>query len=215
MAALYRLTACAVLDVAPRKLVSAPFGHSAMLSSATLSAEQFQGPVPQIFDIFDAPVHLREKKLELEPLKVFNPLSTARATSIVAPSHSRSVYSAAFDLPWSLPPPITFDGPACPPHMSPSTLKRRRLQRQNVSHFPRRLHGSSTVSCTQFTSQSEPLYKLFDGPSRIVRYQYPTSPSERSSLAYISLALCLSSTFGWLVFKDKLDLFQNENGRSA
>lgn len=174
MASLYRLATGALLDATPRKVVSVSFSHSAVLSSAVLSTEQFESPnAPVIFDIFDAPVKLRERNTLYEP---FGSLSTTRATSRGGPLHSKSIHTDVLGLPRSLPPPVTFDGPACPPHLPPSTLKKRRQRCQNVT--ARRTHGSSAVSCSALSSQSEPLYKLFDGPSRITRYRYPTSQNE-------------------------------------
>ncbi|KAH0831216.1 hypothetical protein J3R83DRAFT_13795 [Lanmaoa asiatica] len=201
MASLYRLATGALLDTTPRKVVSSSFSRSAVPSSATLSAEPFGSPsVREIFDIFDVPVKLRERGTPSEPLKALDSLSTARVASRAGPSHSQSIYSDTIGLPWSLPPPLTFDGPACPPHVSLVTLTKRRQQRQSL--IPRKVHGSSAVSCSAFTSQSEPLCQLFDGPSRATCYRYPRSQNERYSFTYISLALGLSSAFGWLALKD-------------
>ncbi|KAF8558696.1 hypothetical protein OG21DRAFT_1383296, partial [Imleria badia] len=174
--------------------------HSAVLSSAALSAEPFTFPQsPEIIDIFDAPVKLRERNIPNEPSRALHSLTTARVISREG-THSTSIYNDALGLPWSLPPPVTFDGPACPPHMSPSTLNERRLQRQTISRFATRDHASSAVA-----SQSQPLCQLFDGPSCVTRFQYPTSQHERYSLTYVSLALCLSTAFGWLAFKENLE----------
>ena len=235
MASLYRLATGAILEATPRKVVIASFSHSAVLSSAALSAEPFEAPgVPEIFDIFDAPVKLRQRNTSNEPLKTLSSVSTACVTSRAGRLHPVNAYNNALDLPWSLPPPITFDGPACPPHMSPSSLRKRRLQRQNFTRSLRGDHRSSAVSCSAFTSTSEPLYQLFDGPSSVTRYRYPTSQNEvcsgitfllfrhslialihqRYSFTHVSLALCLSSAIGWLAFKDNLDLFQQNNLRS-
>ena len=178
MASLYRPATGALLRATSRKVVTASFSHSAVLSSAALSVGPFGANVPEIFDIFDAPAKLRERNTSNEPLKTFNSLSTARVTSRAGRLHSESTYNDALDLPWSLPPPVTFDGPACPPHMSPSTLQKRRLQRQIFSRYLRGDHGSSAVSCSAPTSKSEPLYQLFDGPSRLTRYRYPTRQNE-------------------------------------
>lgn len=178
MASLHRLTTSAFLAAVPRKVVSASFSHSAALSSTALSAQSFESPnVPEILDIFDAPAKLRERNILNEPLETLNSLSTARRAGC---SHSKSIYNDALGSPWSLPPPVTFDGPACPPHMSSSTLHKLRLQRRNLTRSPRGGHGSSAASCSAFTSQSEPIYRLFDGPSRVIRYRYPTSRSEVS-----------------------------------
>ncbi|KAF8452567.1 hypothetical protein L210DRAFT_561201 [Boletus edulis BED1] len=114
------------------------------------------------------------------------------------------MYSDALGLPWSLPPPVTFAGPACPPRMSSSTLKERRLRRQNLTPSPRRNHGSATASCSSLASQSE-ADQLFDGPSRAPRFQHSSPPYERYSFTYISLTLCLSTAFGWLTLKDVLE----------
>lgn len=186
MAPLYRLATGALLDITSRRTVSAPFSHSAIHPSALLSTAPFESPsAPEIFDIFDAPVRLRERENTDEPLKAL--YSAEGVSSRTGSSYSKSMYSNALDLPWSLPPPITFDGPACPPHMSPSTLKKRRLQRQNLPHSLKNIHGSSTASCSAFTPQSLPLHQLFDGPSRTSRYQYQPSQNEASHSVALSL----------------------------
>jgi len=176
MATLYRLATSAFPTAVPRRVVSASLSHSAVLSSATLS---FESPnVPEILDIFDAPAKLQERNILNEPLKTLNTHSTTRVTSRAGCSRLKSIYNDALGSPWSLPPPVTFDGPACPPHMSSSTLRKRRLQRRNLTRSLRGDHGSSAASCSAFTSQSEPIYQLFDGPSRVTRYRYPTSRNE-------------------------------------
>jgi hypothetical protein len=190
MASLYRLVTGAILDATPRKVVTTSFSHSAALSSAALSAEPFEAPgVPEIFDIFDAPVKLRERNTPNDPLKTLSSLSTARVTLRTGRPHPMSAYNDALDLPWSLPPPITFDGPACPPHMSSPSLQKRRLQRQHFTRSLRGVHRSSAISCqcSAFASKSEPLYQLFDGPSRVTRYRYPTSQNEVCSGVTFSL----------------------------
>lgn len=175
----YRLATGPPLKATPRKVISGSFRYSAVLSSAALSAGLFKSPrIPKIFDIFDAPVKLREINIPNESSRALHSLSTARVTPRERDSHSTSIYNDALGLPWSLPPPITFDGPACPPHMSPSTLNERRLQRQNIPRCPTGEHGSSAVSYSTYASQSQPLYQLFDGPSCVTRFQYPTSQNE-------------------------------------
>ena len=194
MASLYRPAASALLDATSRRLVSTPFSHSAVLSSAALSAGSIESShSPGIFDIFDAPVKLRERKSSREPLTAL--LALSHRTPEADSSHSKSPYGDALGLPWSLPPPVTFDGPACPPHMPPSTLKSRRLQRQNFTHSSRGVHASSAVSFSTFTPQSQPLYKLFDGPSRITRYPYPTSQNEVCSSVVCTFITCSSPYF--------------------
>ena len=177
MASLYRLETGAILAATPRKGVTACFSHSVVLSSAALSSKPFEDP--HVLDIFNAPVKFRERNTSNEPLKILSSRSTARVTSRAGRPHPVSAYNNALDLPWSLPPPITFDGPACPPRMSQSSLQKRRLQRQNFTRFIREDHRFSTVSCSTFTSKSEPVYRLFDGPSRRVTcYRYPISQNE-------------------------------------
>lgn len=195
MASLYRPVTCALLDVTPRKVVSASFSHSAILSSASILSNKPFESVSEIFDIFDAPVKLQGRITPYEPLKVLDSPSITYAISRASFSRSRRMCGDALGLPWSLPPPVTFDGPACPPHMSPLTLKKRRQQRRNSSHSAGGVHGSCTVSCSAFTlAQSKPLYQLFDGPSRITCYQYPASQNEVcNSIPFIisSLSDCL------------------------
>ncbi|KIJ63559.1 hypothetical protein HYDPIDRAFT_29354 [Hydnomerulius pinastri MD-312] len=215
MASLYRPVAHALLDATPRRVAAASFSRSAAaLSSATLSAEQSDGlTIPKIFDIFDAPVRLGESSRQLGRSQTV--ASAARAEPQSSGSMSRNIYSEAMESPWTLPPPITFDGPARPAHLSPSALERRRRLRQNLPLSARRTLGPSSVSFAAFTSQSDPLHEVFDGPSRITRYKYPSSSTEGTSYTYICFALCISSAFGWLALKDQLDSHQQNNSGSA
>jgi len=202
MTSLCHLTSRAFPDVAPRRFLSASFSRSAVLSSTALSAKSFDSP--NISDIFDAPVRLAERPTPVERLSTFYIPSAARLTWRAVPSHPKTLDKDAWALPWSLPPPVTFDGPACPPHMSASTLESRRLQRARSSLRAR--NAASAVSCSAFLSTSEPIYRLFDGPSRVTRYRYPSPRDEGYSFTYISLGLGLSSAFCWFILNDDLDL---------
>ncbi|KAF9238914.1 hypothetical protein BU15DRAFT_62185 [Melanogaster broomeanus] len=205
MASLCRPSA-ALFALTPRWAASASFSHSAVLSAATLSAaEQSDGLViPEIFDIFDAPVRLGESSNIFRPSMTVARASNARVVTQASGSISRSIYSEALESSWTLPPPVIFDGPARPPHLSPFALEKRRLLRQNLAHSSRKSPG---------TRSSAPLYEVFDGPSRITRYKYPSSAHEGSSYIYAGLVLCISSAFGWLAFRDTLDSHcQSDNG---
>ena len=177
VSSLCRLTPGALLEAASRKLVFASSCRSIVLSSTTLSVEPSIPPnVPGIFDVFDAPARLQERNNLRTPLKALNPF-TMRSTSKADRSDFKSMHNDTLGLPWSLPPPVIFDGPACPPHMSPSTLIKRRLQRQDITHSPR-AQRFSAVSCSALTLQSELVYQLFDGPSRVTRFRYAPSENE-------------------------------------
>ncbi|KAF8836992.1 hypothetical protein BDN67DRAFT_1014210 [Paxillus ammoniavirescens] len=202
MTSFSRPIASVLLDIAPRKVASVPFSRSAVLSAATLSAEQSEELyIPKIFDIFDAPVRLGESSKSLGSSKAVSRASTARVAPQTSGPSPRNIYSEALHSSCTLPPPVTFDGPARPPYLSPSALDKRRLLRQNLE---KRSSGAS-VSFTALTSQSEPLYEIFDGPSRASRYRYSSSPNEGSRYTYACLVLCISSAFGWLASKEMLD----------
>ncbi|KIK97312.1 hypothetical protein PAXRUDRAFT_238394 [Paxillus rubicundulus Ve08.2h10] len=191
-----------LLDIAPRRVASVPFSRSAVLSAATLSAEQSDELyIPKIFDIFDAPVRLGESSENLRSSEALFRASTSRVASQINSSGPRNLYAEALHSSCTLPPPVTFDGPARPPHLSPSALDKRRLQRQNLV----KTSSGASVSFTSLTSRSEPLYEIFDGPSRASRYRYSSSSNEGSRYTYACLALCISSAFGWLASKDMLD----------
>ncbi|KAF9224874.1 hypothetical protein BS17DRAFT_795212 [Gyrodon lividus] len=202
--------------IAPRRVASASFSRSAVLSAATISAEQSEElSIPKIFDIFDAPVKLRESSKSFGSSEAAIRASTARVAVKANSSSSINIYSEALQSPWTLPPPVTFDGPACPPHLSPSALEKRRILRKHLAHSSRISSGTSSVSFTALALQSEPLYEVFDGPSRINRYKYPSSPNEGSSYTYVCLVLCISSAFGWLASGDMLDSHRQSDAGST
>ncbi|KAG1719190.1 hypothetical protein EDB19DRAFT_745039 [Suillus lakei] len=169
--------------------------------SVAVTAQEYEAlTIPPIFDIFDAPVRLGESSVVVR--------RTTTTTRVVALEHdgeksrnaaSNFIRSHHFS---SLPPPIVFDGPARPAHLLPRALENRRKMRQCISPSPNR---QAHTPSSPFISTSEPVYEIFDGPSRITRYKYPTSSSQSSSWSYTCLALGISGAFGWLAMKDQLD----------
>lgn len=146
-----------------------------------------------IFDIFDAPVRLGESSAPVR--------RTATATRVAAlernaenernatSNFARSRYFS------SLPPPIVFDGPARPSHLLPPALEKRRKLRQCLSLSPNR---QAHTPSPPFISTSEPVYEIFDGPSRMTPHKYPRLSSQSSSLPYVCLALGISGAIGWI-----------------
>ncbi|KAG1789157.1 uncharacterized protein HD556DRAFT_822913 [Suillus plorans] len=170
------------------------------LSSSMSVAITTQGyealTIPPIFDIFDAPVRLGESSALVR--------RTATITRIAALEQKSSNAASNFTRAQhfsSLPPPILFDGPARPAYLLPRALENRHKIRQypSLSHN-RQAHTPSSP----FISTSEPVYEIFDGPSRKARYKYSTSSSQSSSRPYVCLALGISGAFGWLAMKDQL-----------
>ncbi|KAG1737577.1 uncharacterized protein EDB91DRAFT_484565 [Suillus paluster] len=175
--------------------------------SATVTAQEYEAlTIPPIFDIFDAPVRLGESSALVE-----RTASTIRVVALErngekSKNAGRNITGTYHFS--SLPPPIVFDGPARPAHLLPRALENRRKMRQRLSPSPNRQAHTPSSS---FTSPSEPVYEIFDGPSRITRYKYPTSSSESSSRSYVCLALGISGAFGWLAMQDQLD-HQQQSG---
>ncbi|KAL4072142.1 hypothetical protein J3A83DRAFT_2979913 [Scleroderma citrinum] len=180
-------------------------GPSARRSAASLPPVELAGhesaghSLPRIFDVFDAPVMLGESSKQLGRLQtgIFTALASTVAKSN-RQKRSQGNYSEVLESHTTLPPPIIFDGPACPPHLSPSILERHRQLRRRASSVP-----AEKFSSTVFWSEPEMICEIFDGPSRITRYQYHMMPGDRSSYPFMGLTLCLS-TFCWLVFQEYL-----------
>jgi len=191
-------------------LQALPVRLSSTMSVAAVTAEEYESlTIPPIFDIFDAPVRLGESSTLVG--------RKTTATRIVAlegnGEKSRNIANNFTEVQYfsSLPPPVVFDGPACPAHLLPRALETRRKMRQRLSSPPNRQASSLSSS---FTSPSEPVYEIFDGPSRITRYKYPTSSSESSSRPYVYLAMALSGAFGWLALEDQLEIRQQSGIRA-
>lgn len=166
---------------------------AATLSSGTLSvSEAVRSAPPAIFDIFDAPVELGESSKQLGRSKVEEPaLSSPTVTQARLQSYI-GLYSALGN-PTTLPPPIIFDGPARPRHLLSSASKSQR-------QIPRCSLPDRNKFSTLTPSESEMFCEIFDGPSRLTRYKYPTMPNESSStFLRITFTLCLSGAFGWMV----------------
>ncbi|KAG1819180.1 uncharacterized protein BJ212DRAFT_1268254 [Suillus subaureus] len=161
--------------------------------SATVTAQEYEAlTILPIFDIFDAPVRLGES---CAPVR--RTATTTRAATLER--NGEKLRNAASNFTRarhfsSLPPPIVFDGPARPAHLLPRALENRRKMRQYLSLSPNR---QAHTPSTPFISTSEPVYEIFDGPSRITRYRYPSSSSQSSSLPYVCLVLGISGAFGW------------------
>lgn len=191
-------------------LQALPVRLSSTMSVAAVTAEEYESlTIPPIFDIFDAPVRLGESSTLVG--------RKTTATRIVAlegnGEKSRNIADNFTGVQYfsSLPPPVVFDGPACPTHLLPRALETRRKMRQRLSSSPKRQASSLSSS---FTSSSEPVYEVFDGPSRITRYKYPSSSSESSSRPYVYLAMALSGAFVWLALEDQLEIRQQSGIRA-
>lgn len=159
-----------------RVVQSLPARLSSTMSVAAVTEQEYEAlTIPPIFDIFDAPVRLGKSST------IVGRTSTTTTARILTPESngekSWNIINNFTGVQYfsSLPPPIVFDGPACPAHLLPQVLENRRKMRQHLSSSPTR--QAPTLSPT-FTSPSEPVYEIFDGPSRITRYKYPTSSSE-------------------------------------
>ncbi|KAG2134807.1 hypothetical protein DEU56DRAFT_738255 [Suillus clintonianus] len=201
MSSLRRPLVTALQGASSRRVAqSLPARLSSTMSGAVTAQEYEALTIPPIFDIFDAPVRLGESSALVG--------RTATTARVVA--HERdgeklrnaaTIFTRVHHFS-SLPPPVVFDGPARPTHLFPRALENRRKIRQRLSPSPNR---QAHTPSSPFMSTSEPVYEIFDGPSRINRYKYPTSSSQSSSRPYICLALGISGAFGWLAMKEQLD----------
>lgn len=152
---------------------SLPARLSSSMSAAVAAKEYEALTIPPIFDIFDAPVRLGESSTLAK-----RAATTARVVALECngeKSHNAvNNFTGAYHFS-SLPPPIVFDGPARPAHLLPQALENRRKMRQCLSLSPNR---QAHTSSSPFISTSKPVHEIFDGPSRITRYKYPTSSSQ-------------------------------------
>ncbi|KAG6337022.1 hypothetical protein ID866_2082 [Astraeus odoratus] len=126
---------------------------------------------PKISDIFDAPVRLGELSKQLERTQEAKLHTHTSIPSQHARPHQVDGYHRDIETFTTLPAPIIFDGPARPAHLSPRILEKRRQLRQEL---PR----PAIKNTLSFSSRSEILCEIFDGPSRIARYKYHTRPDE-------------------------------------
>ncbi|KAI6165312.1 hypothetical protein EDD17DRAFT_1460142, partial [Pisolithus thermaeus] len=146
---------------------------------------------PAIFDIFDAPFKLGESSKRLGRSKVEEPALLSPTVTQARLQSSMGLYSALGN-PTTLPPPIIFDGPARPRHLLSSASKSQR-------QIPRGSLPERNKFSTLTPSESEMFCEIFDGPSRLTRYKYPSMPNESSSTFLpITFTLCLSGAFGWM-----------------
>jgi hypothetical protein len=165
---------------------SLPARLSSTISAAEVTVQEYEAlTIPPIFDIFDAPVRLGESSALAG--------RTATTTRNVVPEcdgeKSQNIVSDVTGARYfsSLPPPIVFDGPARPAHLLPRALENRRKMRQRLSLSPNR----EAHPLSSFTSPSEPVYEVFDGPSRITHYKYPTASSEVLQTIISEVVTCL------------------------
>jgi len=150
-----------------------PARLSSTMSVAAVTSEEYEAlTIPPIFDIFDAPVRLGESSALIgrtsTTIRVAAPERNGEKSPNFVSDLTRDQYS-------SLPPPIVFDGPARPAHLLPRALEHRRKMRQHLRSSPNR---QTYRPASSFTSPSEIVCEVFDGPARITRYKYPTSSSE-------------------------------------
>ncbi|KAG2076330.1 hypothetical protein BDR04DRAFT_759795 [Suillus decipiens] len=171
---------------------SLPARLSSPMSVAVITPEYEALTVPPIFDIFDAPVRLAESSSLIRRTATTTRIDTLERSGEKS-RNSASCFARAHHFS-SLPPPIVFDGPARPAHLLPRALENRRTMRQCPSLSPNRQPHNHSAP---LISTSEPVYEIFDGPSRMTRYKYPTSSSQSLSRPYICLALVISGAFGW------------------
>lgn len=147
------------------------------LSSSMSVAITTQGyealTIPPIFDIFDAPVRLGESSALVRRTATITRIAALKRNDEKS-SNTASNFTRAQHFS-SLPPPILFDGPARPAYLLPRALENRHKIRQypSLSHN-RQAHTPSSP----IISTSEPVYEIFDGPSRKARYKYSTSSSQ-------------------------------------
>ncbi|KAH7915890.1 hypothetical protein BJ138DRAFT_824151 [Hygrophoropsis aurantiaca] len=206
MSHIRRSVLTALRDVPPVRIVQGTLPRpSSTLSSNAIPAEYEAMTLPPIFDIFDAPVRLGESSKQLGRTESNSRVTTTSATAQRNGEKSRNLSNEVSEssTPTSLPPPILFDGPARPAHLMPLALEKRRKMRERLSRSVRK--GTLLPSAAYETS-TETLVEIFEGPSRITRYKYPSAHSQQSSQPYIWLALGISGAFGLVAFKDQLNL---------
>ncbi|KAH7928887.1 hypothetical protein BV22DRAFT_1003931 [Leucogyrophana mollusca] len=206
MSQIRRSVLTALRDVPSRRVVQGALPRpSSTLSSGAIHSEEYEAlTLPPIFDIFDAPVRLGESSKQLGRSESSPRAATANAAGQCNGENSRNLSTdiSVSSTPSSLPPPILFDGPARPAHLMPLALEKRRKMRERLSRSLPRGTGSPSVA---YGSSTETLVEIFEGPSRITRYKYPSSHSQQSSQPYIWLALGISGAFGWIAFEDQLN----------
>ncbi|KAI6026035.1 hypothetical protein EDC04DRAFT_227396 [Pisolithus marmoratus] len=182
---------------APRCVAPPSKRPVATLPPGALSAGEAAGPVPPaIFDIFDAPVRLGESSKQLgRSIAEEEPVPLSPKVTRARPQGPMGIYS---DLgnPTTLPPPIIFDGPARPRHLLSDASKTGR-------QIPRGSLPGKNKFFTLSPSEPEILCEIFEGPSRLARYKYPTMTNVRSSsYLHIAFILCLSGALGWMVSQE-------------
>ncbi|EGO01194.1 hypothetical protein SERLA73DRAFT_134473 [Serpula lacrymans var. lacrymans S7.3] len=183
----------ALNDVSSRGVMrNTPQRHASALSSAATAEEYEALTLPPIFDIFDAPTRLGESSKQLGRTSSAPCAAAIGATQRSGEkSRNTSIDVSNTVSPFSLPPPL------------------RRKLRQRLSPSLSRTTHTPSIS---YTPSPEPLLEIFDGPSRITRYKYPTSPrSQTSTKPYIWLFLGISGAFGWVAFNSELNSSKERN----
>jgi len=163
----------ALVNATPRRVAPTSRRSAATLPSVELGGDETAGlSPPKIFDVFDAPVRPGESSKQLGRLQA----GAGSLTAFASPTTQRRQKSSYHEI-WqshtTLPPPIIFDGPARPPHIPPRILEKHRQSRQRVFSV-----SAKKMSTAAFSSESEILYEIFDGPCRITRYQYHSKPHD-------------------------------------
>ncbi|KAL0945982.1 hypothetical protein HGRIS_012260 [Hohenbuehelia grisea] len=128
--------------------------------------------IPPIFDIFDVPERLGQSQAHL--MGNATP-SSSKSRSFQHPAPRKMPTSTPTNsLPASLPPPITFDGPARPRHpgLAPHVFAPRapRAGATRSSSSASGPHHAAMWGADQ--EDSEVLVQVFDGPARITRYAH-------------------------------------------
>ncbi|ESK97834.1 hypothetical protein Moror_17263 [Moniliophthora roreri MCA 2997] len=140
--------------------------------------------IPRIADIFDVSPRLGDAGRELSRQGQM----ASKPKVVSARRHEATASTAS---PFSLPAPVFFDGPARPPGASP--VWPRYISSSSSPHR----HSSSILSSI---SMGEPSIEVFDGPSRITRYQHPKTPGRKQKGVSLStLAIGAATAVGGAV----------------
>jgi hypothetical protein len=157
---------------------SRAFVHKDAVARSTAEPEEFI--IPPIFDIFDAPSRLGQRTEFIQS-------TTSGPHKSVDKDVSRSIDSSLPHPPPSvLPPPIIFDGPACPKSL-PILSFQRVGETLNLKHASARQIKPHRMPFL-LHSASESLVEVFDGPARarLTRFSQRNSRLRRVSIR----ALC-------------------------
>jgi hypothetical protein len=151
---------------------SRAFVHQSAVARATAEPQEFI--IPPIFDIFDVPSRLGQSTQFIQSTK-------SRPRRSADKDVSKNIDSSLPRPPPStLPPPIIFDGPACPRNSPLLSIKQR------VDEAPSPKHASIRQSSTHSTpflphDASSALVEVFDGPARLRPFYHKTSKPRKVS----------------------------------